>query len=61
MDMEYEIAACDARSIAQELSRLGVNERVVDVRETFRRRWTNPKAPEVLIWPNAPDQRPDAK
>ena len=51
MDEKYEIAAADACSIAQELELLGVQVRVVDIRQTFRNRWSRPDAPEVLLWP----------
>jgi hypothetical protein len=51
MNYKYEVAVCDARSIAQLLDSLGCEVEVVDVRETFRARWFNPNAPKILIWP----------
>ena len=52
MGEQYELAACDARSIAEQLSAAGVEVKVVDILETFRARYYNPKAVERLIWPN---------
>lgn len=52
MSQQYELACCDALSIAQEIEKQGASARVVDLRETFRARFTNPKSPEVLLWPN---------
>jgi hypothetical protein len=51
MDENYELAMCDARSICQILESLGDRPRVVDVRATFRNRFYNTKADEILIWP----------
>jgi hypothetical protein len=51
MQEQYELAKCDAHSIASELERLGVKVRVVDPRRTFQMRYHNPKAPEALIFP----------
>lgn len=51
MGEQYELAACDARAIAQELSDCGVEVKVIDILETFRARYHNPKADEKLIWP----------
>lgn len=51
IEEQYELAQCDALSIASELDRLGVKVRLVDVRRTFQRRFKNPSAPEALIWP----------
>jgi hypothetical protein len=42
-DFEYEIACCDARAVADEIERLtGDSVEVIDVRETFREKWSNP-------------------
>lgn len=53
MGEKYELAACDARSIAEQLSAAGVEVKVIDILETFRARYYDPKAAERLIWPNA--------
>ena len=51
MDEKYEIACHDAISIAEMLASLGCNVEVVDVRETFRHKYFNKKATDVLMWP----------
>jgi len=53
MSGKYELAVNDCHSLAGHLDDLGVKVRVVDVRRTFQCRWTNPKHPEVLIWPES--------
>ena len=51
-DMEYECAACDARSIAEQLHELtGVAPKVVDVKRTFANSFALGKRREVLIYP----------
>lgn len=51
MDMKYEEACADAMSIAQALEDAGRPVTVVDIKATFAVRWSNPKAPEVLLYP----------
>ena len=51
MDDQYSLACEDAMSIAGLLERKGESVTVVDVRATFRGRWNNPDAPEVLLYP----------
>jgi len=41
-DLEYEIACCDDKAIADEIERLtGESVDVIDIRETFRSMWSN--------------------
>lgn len=51
MDMKYDEACEDAMSIAQALEAAGTLVKVVDIKATFAARWSNPKAPEVLLYP----------
>ena len=42
-DIEYEMACCDAKGIADEIERLtGDRVPVIDIREDFRSKWSNP-------------------
>lgn len=51
MDMKYEEACEDAMSIAQALEDAGHPVTVVDIKATFAALWSNPTAPEVLLYP----------